>query len=72
MRRTVGARPEARFEFLRPDAYAQLLDLVHAFACRGSREAGRLLDPAEVGAEWYDTWYVPAVEAIHEVGLDQR
>ena len=66
------ARPDARFEFLRPDAYAALLAIVQAFAYRESRRAGRLLDPSETAAAWYDTEYLPAVEAIHAVGLDRR
>ena len=66
------ARPDARFEFLRPDAYAALLSVVQAFAYRRSRHAGRLLDPAETAADWYDTEYLPGVAAIHEVGLEKR
>ena len=66
------ARPDARFELLRPDAYAALLEVVHSYAYRLSRRVGRLLEPAETAAEWYDLEYLPAVAAIHEVGLDQR
>lgn len=66
------ARPDATFEFLRPDAYASLLAVVQAFAYRRSREAGRLLDAADTAAAWYDEEYVPAVAAIHEVGLHER
>jgi hypothetical protein len=65
-------RPDARFELLRPDAYSELLNKVQAFGYRRSIAAGRLLEPAEIGAEWYDTEYLPAVSAIHEVGLDRR
>jgi len=65
-------RPDASFELLRPDAYAELLGKVHAFGYRRSIEAGRLLEPAEIAGEWYDTEYLPAVAAIHEVGLPQR
>jgi hypothetical protein len=67
-----AVRPDARFELLRPDAYAQLLEIVQAYAYRRSREAGRLLAPAEVAADWYETEYLPAVEAIHAVGLHRR
>ena len=35
------ARPDARFELLRPDAYAALLETVHAFAYRRSRACGQ-------------------------------
>jgi hypothetical protein len=66
------ARPDARFEFLRPDAYATLLGVVQADAYRRSRAAGRLLDPAETSAAWYDEEYLPAVAAIHAVGLPAR
>jgi hypothetical protein len=64
--------PDARFELLRPDAYAELLAKVHAFGYRRSLEAGRLLSKAEIARDWYETEYLPAVEAIHEVGLDRR
>ena len=66
------ARPEARFELLRPDAYGALLSVVQAFAYRRSRQAGRLLDPGETASAWYDEEYRPAVAAIHEVGLPER
>ncbi|HYU48946.1 MAG TPA: ParB/RepB/Spo0J family partition protein [Candidatus Limnocylindria bacterium] len=66
------ARPEARFEFLRPDAYVALLAVVHAFAYRRSLAAGRLLDPSDTAAAWYDSEYLPALTAIHEAGLHRR
>jgi hypothetical protein len=66
------ARPGARFELLRPDAYAALLGVVQAFAYRLSRQAGRLLEPGETAAEWFATEYLPAVAATHEVGLNKR
>jgi hypothetical protein len=66
------ARPGAVFELLRPDGYDQLLGLVQAFGYRRSLDAGRLLSPAEMAAAWYDSEYVPAVAAIHAVGLDRR
>jgi hypothetical protein len=65
-------RPDARFELLRPDAYTELLGNVQAFGYRRSMEARRLLAPVEIASEWYDTEYLPAVEAIHQVGLDRR
>jgi hypothetical protein len=65
-------RPHARFEFLRPDAYAELLGDVHAFGYRRSLEAGRLLTRAEIAAAWYDTEYLAGVAAVHKVGLDRR
>jgi uncharacterized ParB-like nuclease family protein len=67
-----AARPNARFEFLRPDAYVALLGVVHAFAYRRSVAARRLLDPSETAAEWYDSEYQPAIEAIHKAGLHAR
>jgi len=67
-----AARPDARFELLRPDAYAALLGVVQAFAYRRSRQAGRLLEPGETAAAWLTTEYLPAVAATHEVGLNKR
>jgi hypothetical protein len=66
------ARPEARFELLRPDAYGALLSVVQADAYRRSRREGRLLDPVETANAWYEDEYLPAVAAIHEVGLPER
>jgi hypothetical protein len=66
------AHPEATFELLRPDAYGSLLAVVQAFAYRRSRQAGRLLDPAETARDWYVEEYAPAVAAIHEIGLHER
>ena len=66
------ARPDARFELLRPDAYGALLSVVQAFAYRRSRQVGRLLEPAETASDWYEEEYRPAVEAIHEIGLPER
>jgi hypothetical protein len=66
------ARPDARFEFLRPDAYQELARAVHAYGYRASIDAGRLLTPADIAAAWYDTEYLPAVAAIHAAGLHRR
>jgi hypothetical protein len=65
-------RPDASFEMLRPDAYVELLGAVEAFGYRRSVEAGSLLTRAETGRAWYDSEYLPAVAAIHEVGLNRR
>ena len=65
-------RPDARFEFLRPDAYSELLGHVQAFGYRESVTAGRLLGRTEIALTWYETVYQPAVAAIHDIGLDRR
>jgi hypothetical protein len=64
--------PDATFEMLRPDAYVELLRAVEAFGYRRSIQAGRLLTRAEIGRDWYESEYLPAVAAIHEVGLHRR
>lgn len=47
------SRPDARVLFSRPQGYAQLLDLVQAFAYARSLRAQRLLDPATAAALWW-------------------
>jgi hypothetical protein len=64
--------PDAVFELLRPDGYAELLANVHAFGYRRSMEARRLLSKLEIARLWYTEEYQPAVDAIHAVGLDRR
>ena len=36
------------------------------------RAAGRVLPPAEIAADWYDTIYLPAVEAMRAEGLAEQ
>lgn len=58
------ARPEAVIEFSRVEGYPELLELVKAHGWDLMRARGRLLDPAEVAADWYDTVYRPGLAAL--------
>jgi hypothetical protein len=66
------ARPEATFELIMPDSYEKLLAAIRAYAYQSSVASGRLLTPAEIAADWYDNEYLPAVEAIHQAGLNRQ
>ena len=63
------AHPEARIQFSRPTWYGELLEIVRAHAYRLSNEQGRLVPMAEATADWYETEYLPALQAIREAQL---
>jgi hypothetical protein len=64
-----AVRPEARIRFSRPVGYLELLENVQIHGYHAMRKAGRVLDPAEVAADWYDRIYSPAVEAARREGI---
>ena len=66
------ARPQARIEFSRPAGYPELLEAVKAHGSDLARRLGRLPSRKEVAADWYDTVYLPAVQALHRESLPQR
>ena len=63
------ARPEAVLEFSRVEGYPELLELVKAHGYDLMRARGRLLDPAEIAADWYDTVYRPGLAALRREQL---
>ena len=63
------ARPNARIRFGRPAGYLELLENVQIHGYHAMRKAGRVLQPAEIAADWYDEIYGPAVEATRREGL---
>ena len=63
------SRPDARIRFSRPAGYLELLENVQIHGYHQMREAGRVLDPPEIAADWYDRIYRPAVEATRREGL---
>ena len=65
------ARPDADIRLGRLAGYIELLENVQVHGYHLMREAGRALDPAEIAADWYDTVYLPAVEAIRGEGLSE-
>jgi hypothetical protein len=62
------ARPGVTVRFGRPAGYIELLENVQIHGYHLMRAAGRVLPPAEIAADWYDTIYLPAVEAIGRGG----
>ncbi|MFV2000893.1 MAG: hypothetical protein ACC654_11070 [Acidimicrobiia bacterium] len=58
------SRPMARIDFSRPQGFAELLDVVKAHGYDLMMEQGKVLQPHEIAADWYDRIYLPAVEAI--------
>jgi hypothetical protein len=64
------ARPELRIRFSRPVGYIELLENVQLHGYHLMLEAGRALPPRDIAADWYETVYLPTVDAIHAEGLD--
>jgi hypothetical protein len=63
------SRPEAVIEFARPRGYPELLEVVKAHGYDLARRLGRLPDPGDVAADWYDHVYRPGVAAVERAGL---
>ena len=63
------ARPDADIRVGRLAAYIELLENVQVHGYHLMREAGGALEPAEIAADWHDSVYLPAVEAIRAEGL---
>jgi hypothetical protein len=61
--------PEAKIEFSRPTWYGELLEIVTAHAYRLSNERGSLVPMAEATADWYETEYLPALDAVRQAEL---
>jgi hypothetical protein len=66
------ARPDAHIEFSRPTGYAELLELVKAHAYDLARREGRLISAEVSAGDWYDSVYLPCVEAARRVDLQGR
>jgi hypothetical protein len=66
------ARPDADITFTLLDGYTQLRDIVKAHGYDLARRAGALPAPEEVAADWYDTVYLPGVEAARRAGLFEQ
>ncbi len=64
------ARPGAAIEFARPRGYPELLEVIKAHGYDLARARGELPSPEAVAADFYDSVYVPGVEAVRRAGLD--
>jgi hypothetical protein len=65
------ARPAAVIEFTLLDGYTQLREIIKAHGYDLARERGALPAPEEVAGDWYDTVYVPGVDAAHRASLPE-
>ena len=61
--------PDAVVEFSRPLGYGELLQVIEAHAYELSQGRGSLVPIAEATRDWYDTSWLPALEAIESSGL---
>jgi hypothetical protein len=66
----VHARPGARIRLSLAVGYSELLESVHGHGYRLMRDAGALLAPRVVAADWHDRVYLPTTEAIRRGRLD--
>lgn len=65
------ARPDASIAFTLLDGYTQTGDIIKAHGYQLARERGVLPSPEEVAADWYDTTFLPAVEAARRASLTE-
>jgi hypothetical protein len=65
------ARPDAVIQFTLLDGYTQLRDIVKAHGYDLARRRGELPPEEDIGADFYDTVYVPGVEAARRAGLPE-
>jgi hypothetical protein len=63
------ARPDAVIEFTLLDGYTQLADIIKAHGYDLARRIGALPTAEEVAADWYDTVYLPALDAVRRASL---
>lgn len=64
--------PEAQIEFSRPSGYWELKDLIETRAYEISLQRNELVPMPEATADWYDTCWLVAQDAIDATGLRQR
>jgi len=57
--------------FSRPVGYVELLETIQLHGYHRMLEAQRALPRAEIAEDWYETVYLPTIEAIQAVRLDE-
>jgi hypothetical protein len=65
------ARPGVRIPVSRPAHYLELLENIQVHGYHRMRGHGRVLENAEIAADWYDATYLPTLEAIDRLRLDR-
>jgi ParB-like nuclease family protein len=63
------ARPGVRVSVTRPAHYLELLENIQVHGYHMMRGRGRVLENAEIAANWYDAIYTPTLAAIDELHL---
>ena len=63
------ARPGVRVPVSRPAHYLELLENVQVHGYHFMRGRGRVLENAEIAADWYDATYTPTLAAIDRLRL---
>jgi hypothetical protein len=65
------ARPGVRVSVSRPAHYLELLENVQVHGYHMMRGRRRVLENAEIAADWYDAIYTPTLDAIDRLRLDR-
>jgi hypothetical protein len=63
------ARPGVRVSVSRPAHYLELLENIQVHGYHMMRGLGRVLENAEIAADWYDAIYMPTLAAIERLRL---
>jgi hypothetical protein len=66
------ARPRERIPVSRPALYLELLENIQIHGYHLMRGRGRVLENADIAANWYDSIYLPTLAAIDHLELDRR
>jgi hypothetical protein len=66
-----AARPDVRVSVSRPAHYLELLENIQVHGYHLMRGRGRVLENAEIAADWYDAIYTPTLAAIEGLRLDR-
>jgi hypothetical protein len=64
-------RPGVRVAVSRPAHYLELLENIQVHGYHMMRGRGRVLENAEIAADWYDAIYAPTLAAIESLHLDR-
>jgi hypothetical protein len=65
------SRPGVRVSVSRPAHYLELLENVQVHGYHMMRARGRVLENAEIAANWYDAIYTPTLAAIERLRFDR-
>jgi hypothetical protein len=63
------ARPDVRIAVSRPAHYLELLENIQVHGYHVMRGQGRILENAEIAADWYDATWTPTLAAIERLQL---